>query len=67
MKRSFIHLRRGLLGIAFVGSLGFGATQAFAKPNAAPADAALACGSNERMCSCPGGIYCVNMQFRCPC
>lgn len=26
------YLRRGLLGIAFVGSLGFGATQALASP-----------------------------------
>ncbi len=29
MSRSLSYLRRGLLGIAFVGSLGFGATQAF--------------------------------------
>lgn len=29
MSRSPSYLRRGLLGIAFAGSLGFGATQAF--------------------------------------
>lgn len=29
MSRSLSYLRRGLLGIAFIGSLGFGATQAF--------------------------------------
>ena len=33
MSRSLLYLRRGLLGIAFVGSLGFGATQAFGSPN----------------------------------
>ncbi len=33
MSRSLSYLRRGLLGIAFVGSLGFGATQAFGSPN----------------------------------
>jgi hypothetical protein len=32
MSRSLSYLRRGLLGIALVGSLGFGATQAFATP-----------------------------------
>ncbi len=32
MSRSLSHLRRGLLGMAFIGSLGFGATAAVAKP-----------------------------------
>lgn len=32
MSRSLSHLRRGFLGIAFAGSLGFGATQVFAGP-----------------------------------
>jgi len=32
MSRSLSYLRRGLLGIAFMGSLGFGVTQAFANP-----------------------------------
>jgi hypothetical protein len=31
MSRSLSYLRRGLLGIAFVGSLGFGATTALAE------------------------------------
>lgn len=30
MSRSFIHLRRALFSVAFVGSLGFGASQAVA-------------------------------------
>jgi hypothetical protein len=34
MSRSLSHLRRGLLGVAVAGSLGFGATQAFAGPSA---------------------------------
>jgi hypothetical protein len=37
MSRSFSHLRRALFGLAFVGSLGFGATQALASPEAARA------------------------------
>lgn len=36
MSRSLSYLRRGLLGTAFVGSLGFGITQAVAAPRAAP-------------------------------
>lgn len=32
MTRSLAYLRRGILGIAFAGSLGYGATQAFAAP-----------------------------------
>ena len=32
MSRSLSYLRRGLPGIAFVGSLGFGTTQALAAP-----------------------------------
>jgi hypothetical protein len=32
MKGSMTYLRRGLLGLAFAGSLGFGATQALATP-----------------------------------
>ncbi len=33
MSRSLSYLRRGLLGIAFVGSMGFGVTQAWGSPN----------------------------------
>ena len=36
MSRSLSYLRRGLLGITFVGSLGFGATQAFARSDDGP-------------------------------
>lgn len=36
MSRSLSYLRRGLLGIAFVGSLGYGATQALAAPPQVP-------------------------------
>lgn len=35
MSRSLTYLRRGLLGLAVTGSLGFGATQAFARPDQA--------------------------------
>ena len=35
MDRSLSHLRRTLLAVAFVGSLGFGATQALAGPTEA--------------------------------
>lgn len=63
MSRSLSYLRRGLLGIAFVGSLGFGATQAFGTPSRAPGAACTPkpyeytsayCGLG-----CPGGAgYC---------
>ena len=36
MSRSLSYLRRGLLGIALMGSLGFGATQALAAPPRVP-------------------------------
>jgi hypothetical protein len=47
MSRSLSYLRRGLLGIAFVGSLGFGATQAFGSPMQA----------REGTCEQTGGPY----------
>lgn len=40
MHGSATYLRRGLLGLAFAGSLGFGATQALATPG--PTTAAMA-------------------------
>lgn len=46
MSRSLINLRRVLLGAAFVGSLGFGATQALATPEQA-----------ARAASCPNKGY----------
>jgi hypothetical protein len=36
MSRSLSYLRRGLFSLAFVGSLGFGATQALANPEQWP-------------------------------
>ena len=35
MSRTLLHLRRGLLGAALLGSLGFGASQALATPREA--------------------------------
>jgi len=35
MNRSWTRLRRALLALSFVGAMGFGATQAFATPEAA--------------------------------
>lgn len=43
MSRSLSYLRRGLLGIACVASLGFGATQAFASPGPATLRAENTC------------------------
>lgn len=54
MIRSLCYLRRGLLGIAFAGSLGFGATQAFASPEQA-----------ERAGSCYRSGY-AYLPFECP-
>lgn len=64
MSRSLSYLRRGLLGIALVGSLGFGATQAFAEPKGEPVAA---------MGTCPVGMWeccmtCYGQRvLRCPC
>lgn len=41
MSRSLKHLRGGLLGLAFVGTMGFGATQALATPE--PSSATSVC------------------------
>jgi hypothetical protein len=48
MSRSLRYLRRGLLGIAFVGSLGFGVSAAFAQPEVP---------NRERECG-PGQVDC---------
>ena len=45
MSRSLSYLRRGLLGIAFVGSMGFGVSQALAAPVSAKV---AACTAEER-------------------
>ena len=72
MSRSLSYLRRGLLGIAFVGSLGFGATQALASP-----EQSARSGSCERTgfaylpygCpECPSGYgYCDGYGTDCVC
>ncbi len=63
MSRSLSYLRRGLLGIAFVGSLGFGASQAFADSKAGPATAMLSCSIGETLCC----STCMRHVKRCPC
>ncbi|MEW5929994.1 MAG: hypothetical protein AB1941_21270 [Gemmatimonadota bacterium] len=60
MKRSLSHLRRGLLGAAFVGSLGFGATVAVAKPETSNPFPSCPKG----MSMCPDGT-CVGPTDRC--
>ena len=60
MSRSPSSLRRGLFGIAIVGSLGFGATAAVAKPDtSAPVQS---CPKGWSMC--PDGT-CVGPDMRC--
>ncbi len=60
MSRSLSYLRRGLLGIAFVGSLGFGATVAVAKPETS--DPFPSCPKGTTMC--PNGA-CVGPHESC--
>ena len=72
MSRSLTNLRRGLLGIAFVGSLSFGAATALASPQARafvptcdPGDI----GSDQfcaEWCGARGG-YCNQFQGICNC
>lgn len=51
MSRSFSYLCQGLLGIAFVGAMGFGATQAFAGP-AASQGRRIDCSTSEGRTEC---------------
>ncbi|MBV9773011.1 MAG: hypothetical protein JO040_03640 [Gemmatimonadetes bacterium] len=60
MRRSLSYLRRGLFGIAFVGSLGFGATVAFAKPETSGSGAKCPIGTTM----CPNG-YCAQPYESC--
>jgi hypothetical protein len=72
MNRPLSSLSRGLLGLAFVGSLGFGATQSFATP-----DPQARAGSCERTgyayrpaegcLECPRGGYCDGSSEYCVC
>lgn len=76
MSRSLSYLRRGLLGIAFVGSLGFGATQAFASPEQAR-EAVCRTGAGpyiptggvpfDPCTQCPGGGFCDGTSSECVC
>lgn len=61
MSRSLSLLGRGVLGLAFVGSLGIGATTAFAKPE--PVERII-CPFGFQACECPGYEYCT---FTEPC
>ena len=63
MSRSLSYLRRGLLGIAFVGSLGFGASQAFAESKAGPATATRFCPIGYYECC----MSCTKHVKRCAC
>jgi hypothetical protein len=57
MSRSLYYLRRGLFGIAFVGSLGFGATQAFGSPNQARVGYCTPMGYDYHTPACGSGCY----------
>ena len=60
MSRSPSYLRRGLFGLAIVGSLGFGATAAVARPETR--DSFPTCPKGWSMC--PDGT-CVGPDMRC--
>ena len=72
MSRSFIYLRRALFGIAFAGSLGFGATQAFASPGLARySSCELSLSPYLPRGGCPecgiNGGYCSGTSYDCTC
>ena len=58
MSRSLSHLRRGLLGIAFVGSLGFGVSAAVAQPEVRNREPE--CGPGQELCC---GVCMSKYQF----
>ena len=66
MSRSLSYLRRGLLGIAFVGSLGFGVTQALASPVRTTALAECDAARCAARCNYPG-MYGICTQGHCYC
>lgn len=74
MSRSFSFLRRGLLGIAVAGAMGFGATQALASPQTGPGPGDPYCPSDDApyysaYCArgCAEGVgYCA-VNGRCVC
>ncbi len=57
MSRSLSNLRRGLLGIAFVGSLGFGATQAIGSPDQARVAYCTPMGYDYHTPACGAGCF----------
>jgi hypothetical protein len=71
MDRSLFSLRRGLLGLAFVSSLGFGATQALASPELARSGSCQPTGQLYIPDDCPecGGTggYCDGYNTDCVC
>lgn len=71
MDRTLFSLRRGLLGLAFVGSLGFGATQALASPQMASSGSCEATGYMYIPNDCPecngSGGYCDGVNTDCVC
>jgi hypothetical protein len=71
MSRSVSYLRRGLLGLAFVGSLGFGATQALASPEQARySSCELSWSPYLPRGGCPecvNGGYCSGTSYDCTC
>jgi hypothetical protein len=68
MSRSLSYLRRGLLGIAFVGCMGFGAAVTLAESQASPSAGARACPASAPIpCPCLGPGKCVATPDLCPC
>jgi len=55
MSRSPSTLRRGLLGLAFLGTMGFGVTQALASPRSTTA---------ARLCSPENEAYCMDYCWK---
>lgn len=68
MSRSLSYLRRGLLGLAFVGSLGFGATHALAEPQTGAAMRVPVCPTGAPYeCWCDGRLTCQFEPYMCHC
>lgn len=62
MSRSFTFLRQGLFGIAILGSLGFGATSAVAKPEEPQR---IICPPGREPCDCGDRQYCAHFNEPC--
>jgi hypothetical protein len=66
MSRSLHHLRGAVLGLAFLGAMGFGATQAAARPQSGEKRLPPVCRTDQILCYCAGWVCLPRAGGPCP-